>query len=197
MIEARRGIGGWLYFYNEERLHQALGYRTPRAVFAGEACEPVDNPPLRDALLRVIHMLRGTTSGEGGINVLTQVKHGLYWGGGSSINWMAWARGHKNDWDYFASEAGDPAWNYESVLNTYLRIEDWHGAPDPKYRDRRGQSEGDLQHAACRRKETTPGRADRESRCDGIDGDVASPKFLGEDEGQRLDRRWSGTVAGD
>src|SRR6266404_6719894 len=55
-------------------------------------------------------------------------------GGGSSINWMAWARGHKNDWDYFASEAGDPAWNYESVLNSYLRIEDWHGAPDPKYR---------------------------------------------------------------
>ena len=73
VIEARRGIGGWLYFYNEERLHQALGYRTPRAVFAGEACEHVDNPPLRYALLRVIHMLRGTTSREGGINVLTQV----------------------------------------------------------------------------------------------------------------------------
>ncbi len=28
-------------------------------------------------------------------------------GGGSSINAMAWSRGHKNDWDYFASEAGD------------------------------------------------------------------------------------------
>jgi choline dehydrogenase len=55
-------------------------------------------------------------------------------GGGSSINVMAWSRGHKNDWDYFASEAGDPAWNYESVLNIYRRIEDWHGAPDPKYR---------------------------------------------------------------
>jgi choline dehydrogenase-like flavoprotein len=55
-------------------------------------------------------------------------------GGGSSINAMAWSRGHKNDWDYFASEAGDPAWSYESVLNTYLHIEDWHGAPDPKYR---------------------------------------------------------------
>jgi choline dehydrogenase len=55
-------------------------------------------------------------------------------GGGSSINAMVWAHGHKNDWDYFASEAGDPAWNYESVLNTYRRIEDWHGAPDPKYR---------------------------------------------------------------
>ncbi len=55
-------------------------------------------------------------------------------GGGSSINVMAWSRGHKNDWDYFASEAGDPAWNYESVLKIYRRIEDWHGAPDPNYR---------------------------------------------------------------
>jgi choline dehydrogenase len=55
-------------------------------------------------------------------------------GGGSSINVMIWARGHQNDWDYFASEAGDPAWNYESVLNIYRCIEDWHGTPDPKYR---------------------------------------------------------------
>ena len=55
-------------------------------------------------------------------------------GGGSSINAMIWARGHKSDWDFFASEAGDPAWNYESVLNIYRRIEDWHGTPDPKYR---------------------------------------------------------------
>ena len=51
VIEARRGIGGWLCFYNEERPHQALGYRTPRTVFAGAACEHVDNPSasLRDA----------------------------------------------------------------------------------------------------------------------------------------------------
>jgi choline dehydrogenase len=55
-------------------------------------------------------------------------------GGGSSINLMIWARGHKNDWDFFASEAGDPAWNYQSILNIYRRIEDWHGAPDPEYR---------------------------------------------------------------
>src|SRR3979409_1505114 len=48
-------------------------------------------------------------------------------GGGSSINVMAWARGHKNDWDFFAAEAGDTAWNYDSVLNIYRRIEDWHG----------------------------------------------------------------------
>jgi len=55
-------------------------------------------------------------------------------GGRSSINGMAWARGHKNDWDFFAAKAGDNAWNYESVLNIYRRIEDWHGAPDPDYR---------------------------------------------------------------
>src|SRR4029077_18194265 len=55
-------------------------------------------------------------------------------GGGSSINAMAWSRGHKNDWDFFASEAGDPAWSYEAVLQIYRRIEDWHGAPDPRYR---------------------------------------------------------------
>jgi choline dehydrogenase len=55
-------------------------------------------------------------------------------GGGSSINAMAWARGHKNDWDFFASEAGDDAWNYQSVLGIYRRLEDWHGAPDHDYR---------------------------------------------------------------
>src|SRR5215467_5821173 len=55
-------------------------------------------------------------------------------GGGSSINAMIWARGHKSDWDFFASETGDPGWGYESVLNTYRRIEDWQGAPDPGYR---------------------------------------------------------------
>jgi choline dehydrogenase len=37
-------------------------------------------------------------------------------GGGSSINLMAWSRGHKNDWDYFASEAGDPAWTQNTAV---------------------------------------------------------------------------------
>ena len=43
VAEARRGIGGWLSFYNDERPHQALGYRTPRAVFEGTADNHVDN----------------------------------------------------------------------------------------------------------------------------------------------------------
>jgi len=32
-------------------------------------------------------------------------------GGGSSINAMVWSRGHKNDWDFYADEAGDLSWN--------------------------------------------------------------------------------------
>jgi hypothetical protein len=55
-------------------------------------------------------------------------------GGGSSINTMIWAWGHRSDWDYFAFESGDPAWGYDSILDVYRRIEDWHGTPDPRYR---------------------------------------------------------------
>ncbi len=59
-------------------------------------------------------------------------------GGSSSINAMVWARGHKNDWDHFASESGDDGWSYRSVLEIYRRIEDWRGAPDPERRGKGG-----------------------------------------------------------
>ena len=36
VAEARAGIGAWLHFYNEERLHQAHGYRTPRQIYEGK-----------------------------------------------------------------------------------------------------------------------------------------------------------------
>jgi putative transposase len=51
VAEARQGIGAWLRFYNDQRPHQALGYRTPRAIYEGQACEYVDNAStsLRDA----------------------------------------------------------------------------------------------------------------------------------------------------
>jgi len=35
VAEARAGIGAWLDFYNEERQHQSLGYRTPRQIYQG------------------------------------------------------------------------------------------------------------------------------------------------------------------
>jgi transposase InsO family protein len=37
VAEARAGIGGYLILYNDERPHQALGYRTPREVFEAGA----------------------------------------------------------------------------------------------------------------------------------------------------------------
>ena len=55
-------------------------------------------------------------------------------GGGSSVNVMVWARGHRSDWDHFAAETGDTGWSYGSVLDIYRRIENWQGRPDPKYR---------------------------------------------------------------
>jgi choline dehydrogenase len=59
-------------------------------------------------------------------------------GGGSSINVMVWARGHKTDWDYFAAESGDSDWGYESILGYYRRIENWQGTPDPLRRGTAG-----------------------------------------------------------
>ena len=44
--EAKAGIGDWIIFYNERRLHQALGYRAPMAVWregATKAHGHVDN----------------------------------------------------------------------------------------------------------------------------------------------------------
>lgn len=36
VAEAKAGIGSWLGFYNEERQHQSLGYRTPRQAYQAE-----------------------------------------------------------------------------------------------------------------------------------------------------------------
>jgi putative transposase len=44
IAEARRSISAWLCFYNDERPHQALDYRTPSQVFAqAKTCGHVDN----------------------------------------------------------------------------------------------------------------------------------------------------------
>lgn len=55
-------------------------------------------------------------------------------GGGSSVNGLVWARGHKNDFDAWAAQTGESAWSYENVLKIYRRIEDWNGPPNPRYR---------------------------------------------------------------
>ncbi|AHE55714.1 GMC family oxidoreductase [Sphingomonas sanxanigenens] len=59
-------------------------------------------------------------------------------GGGSSVNVMVWARGHRSDWDHFAAVSGDDGWGYDAVLGIYRRIENWQGKPDPDYRGTAG-----------------------------------------------------------
>ena len=66
--EARLGIGRWLAFYNDDRPHQALDYRTPRAVFEDAACNHVDNAPA--ALSRYPHDYRHNSNRK----VLTNVE---------------------------------------------------------------------------------------------------------------------------
>ncbi|WP_411907092.1 GMC family oxidoreductase [Rhizobium mayense] len=53
-------------------------------------------------------------------------------GGSSSINAMIWARGHRSDWDYYASESGDAAWGYDAIQKLYRSIEDYRGASDTR-----------------------------------------------------------------
>jgi choline dehydrogenase len=59
-------------------------------------------------------------------------------GGGSSINGMAYVRGHRSDYDAWARAAGDDGWRYANILKIFKRIEDWHGPGDPAYRGRGG-----------------------------------------------------------
>src|SRR5208282_5636803 len=71
VAEARRSIGEWLAFYNDERPHQALSYRTPREVFEAAACAYVDNA---SASLRCAHALPTYTQAQQqGEKVLTGV----------------------------------------------------------------------------------------------------------------------------
>lgn len=60
-------------------------------------------------------------------------------GGGSSINATVWAQGHRNDYAYWAEEAGDDGWSHEKVLAIYRRIEDWQGPAAPGRRGTGGR----------------------------------------------------------
>ncbi|AMY71570.1 GMC family oxidoreductase [Frigidibacter mobilis] len=56
----------------------------------------------------------------------------LFWprgktlGGSSSINAMVYIRGHKADYDYWASEAGTDVWGWDRMTELFKRIEDNH-----------------------------------------------------------------------
>ena len=59
--EAKAGIGGWLGFYNEERQHQSLGYRTPRRVYEAE-CRWICGRSASPTGCAFAHIPTGTTA---------------------------------------------------------------------------------------------------------------------------------------
>ncbi len=50
-------------------------------------------------------------------------------GGGSSVNGLVWARGHKADFDLWEAETGDAGWGFQGAVALYKRIEAWDGPP--------------------------------------------------------------------
>ena len=78
VAEAKAGIGVWLSFYNEERQHQSLGYRTPRQIYdeglwiCGRSALPNGSasPASRASsegreMLAFAHIPTGTTTNKG------------------------------------------------------------------------------------------------------------------------------------
>ena len=55
-------------------------------------------------------------------------------GGGSSINGLIWARGHRQDFEHWAEITGDPGWNYDSAVALYKELEDWDGPRNDRLR---------------------------------------------------------------
>src|SRR6516162_6152435 len=78
VAEAKAGIGAWLRFYNEDRRHQSLGYRTPRQIYeeglwvCGRSALPTGSasPASRTnseggEMLAFAHIPTGTTANSG------------------------------------------------------------------------------------------------------------------------------------
>ena len=78
VAEAKAGIGAWLDFYNIERQHQSLGYRTPRQIYqeglwiCGRSALPTGcaSPASRASsesgeMLAFAHIPTGATAKEG------------------------------------------------------------------------------------------------------------------------------------
>ena len=63
VAEAKTGIGSWLAFYNEERQHQSLGYRTPRQAYEAE-CPWIWGRSASPTGCAFAHIPTGTTANQ-------------------------------------------------------------------------------------------------------------------------------------
>ena len=61
VAEAKAGIGSWLGFYNQERQHQSLGYRTPRQAYEAE-CRWICGRSASPTGCAFAHIPTGTTA---------------------------------------------------------------------------------------------------------------------------------------
>ena len=59
-----------------------------------------------------------------------EVARGKVIGGSSSTNAMGYVRGHRADYDRWASAYGLPDWSFENVLPYFRRQETWEGGAD-------------------------------------------------------------------
>ena len=50
--------------------------------------------------------------------------HGKVLGGSSSVNWMIYVRGHKDDFDSW-ERLGCTGWGWNNVLNYFKKMEDY------------------------------------------------------------------------
>ena len=108
-------------------------------------------------------------------------------GGGSSINVMVWARGHRSDWDFFAEETGDQAWGYDTASKIYRRSRIGKAAPDPRHRGTGGPVWVQPARRSRTRRDAMLGRRERdrhshlrqpERRDDGGEGGCAITDML-------------------
>ena len=61
VAEAKAGIGSWLGFYNQERQHQSLAYRTPRQAYEAE-CRWICGRSASPTGCAFAHIPTGTTT---------------------------------------------------------------------------------------------------------------------------------------
>src|SRR3984885_13466254 len=80
-------------------------------------------------MARRLHDWKYPSEPEPGMNGRQiEIPRGLIIGGSSSINAMAYVRGHRGDYDRWAS-AGLKSWSYAHVLPYFRRQESWNGGP--------------------------------------------------------------------